>query len=314
MSVMDNLHKPHVLFLGSFLSGGDTIPNTVSNSSSPMAEFELLPHHPKPLLLDQNKYQEFQTQFVLKDAIVMGKPGFPTVSSYEFRVGLGSQKASQLGLRDKSTGSMVRVQGIVLAQRSNKKVAKQGNALNQASQNQETEGQGSESRDDVQEVESRVRKEQDGSKSSEENEPSIKCSRRQLDTIKFPWHKKQVNTIASLVLDIKQTFDQLERFSVDPKGVRVPIHLSVLLWCGSQLLNQALMEEGSQIRLVQEERDENLATSGIRAHVLSPLPNVTLCIAVTEGDIAEPTRSLISHISGKQEKDPNRVIVESPRY
>ncbi|KAG2113133.1 uncharacterized protein F5147DRAFT_770991 [Suillus discolor] len=62
-------------------------------------------------------------------------------------------------------------------------------------------------------------KERADSESSDEDEPRIKRSRGHLDTSKFPWHKKRVTAIASLAPDIKQTFDQLERFAVDPKAV-----------------------------------------------------------------------------------------------
>ncbi|KAG2125830.1 uncharacterized protein EDB93DRAFT_1097570, partial [Suillus bovinus] len=103
--------------------------------------------------------------------------------------------------------------------RANEKATERGLEFNQLSQHRETEGRVSEPREDEQEVENRVRRGRDSSESSDEDERVSKRSKGKLDTTKFPWHEKRVNTIASLALDIKQTFEQLEQFSVDPKGV-----------------------------------------------------------------------------------------------
>ncbi|KIK45154.1 hypothetical protein CY34DRAFT_78442 [Suillus luteus UH-Slu-Lm8-n1] len=81
------------------------------------------------------------------------------------------------------------------------------------------EGRTVEPADEDQEVEERGRRDWDSSESSDEDEQPSKRSKGRLDTSKFPWHEKRVNAIATLSPDIKQTFDQLKRFSVDPKGV-----------------------------------------------------------------------------------------------
>ncbi|KAG1799970.1 hypothetical protein EV424DRAFT_1332318, partial [Suillus variegatus] len=103
--------------------------------------------------------------------------------------------------------------------RANGKAAERGKERGQSSQQQEAEGRTTEPGDEDQEGEERVRRERDSSESSDEDERPSKRSKGRLDTSKFPWHEKRVSAIAALSPDIKQTFEQLERFSVDPKGV-----------------------------------------------------------------------------------------------
>jgi hypothetical protein len=103
--------------------------------------------------------------------------------------------------------------------RSVERAGIRGNGLEYQTQGQEEEGRVSPSRENFQEVEKGLRRQRDGSESSDEDEPAVKRVRGQLNTSKFPWHQKRVSAIATLALDIKQTFEQLERFSVDPKGV-----------------------------------------------------------------------------------------------
>ncbi|KAG1726409.1 hypothetical protein EDB19DRAFT_1914664 [Suillus lakei] len=298
------------------------------------------------------------------------------------------------------------------------------------------EGRAAEPVDEDQEVEERVRRERDSSESSDEDEQPSKCSKGHLDTSKFPWHEKHVNAIATLSPDIKQTFDQLERFSVNPKGVVRDIlstpgcppfppeqWLNIVQWKVIDLAkvleavhstdlepkqmhviddkvelsfraskstvgihsasdhniaftkyinmltfvfpqhweeytswnahmlsapwshsnntftsliiphlansntpscpplvwvpippNQVLVEEGSQIGQVEEERNENLATSGIGARVPNLPPSITSRTAVTGKVVKELTRNQTVLTLAKPVKDPNSVIATSPRY
>jgi hypothetical protein len=103
--------------------------------------------------------------------------------------------------------------------RANAKAAERGRKRVQSSQQLEEGSRTPVSGGEDQEDEGGIRRERDSSESSDEDERPSKRSKGRLDSTKFPWHEKRVNAIAALAPDIKQTFDQLERFSVDPKGV-----------------------------------------------------------------------------------------------
>jgi hypothetical protein len=106
-----------------------------------------------------------------------------------------------------------------LVDRANSKAAERGTEHGHPALQHEVERRVSEPRGEEQEVENGAGRERDSSESSDEDERPSKHSKGRLDTSKFPWHGKRVNAIAALAPDFKQTFEQLEHFSVNPKGV-----------------------------------------------------------------------------------------------
>ncbi|KIK42810.1 hypothetical protein CY34DRAFT_12162 [Suillus luteus UH-Slu-Lm8-n1] len=68
------------------------------------------------------------------------------------------------------------------------------------------------------EIEGGKKQPRDDSESEEESQPSSKRSKT-VDVSKFPWSQKRNEALASLPEDIRQTYQQLENFSPDPKAV-----------------------------------------------------------------------------------------------
>ncbi|KAG0694186.1 hypothetical protein DFH29DRAFT_880868 [Suillus ampliporus] len=180
-------------------------------------------HPPKQLLRGQKKFQPSLMQTVSEDVtsslnnIGRGKMARPTQFLPYAKPSL-SQRLSVLAGR-LSDALAVYVDMLDSVDRLNEKAIEQGRQVRTSSPVEETKVHAEQSCEAVEEVESRIRKDRGGSESSDEDDSSRKHHRGQLDTTKFPWHEKQVAAIATLAPNIKQTFEQLECFAVDPKVV-----------------------------------------------------------------------------------------------
>ncbi|KAG1856453.1 hypothetical protein F4604DRAFT_1685478 [Suillus subluteus] len=96
--------------------------------------------------------------------------------------------------------------------------ADQGQQQNEGLQQEEEIERENRGPTDVEETKDGSKRGRDDSESEEEDLPSSKQA-KVVNTSKFPWAQRHTEALASLPLDIRETYKQLDNFTADPKSV-----------------------------------------------------------------------------------------------